>query len=395
MTRSEVSAGTLEAPRVGPETTYRVIKDANQLDALKRDWERLTPESPGANVFLTYEWLTTWWKHFGNENELFLAVAERDDEVVCIAPLFSSRSRLLKKLQFLGRPGSDYSDFIYASDSPPELGPLLDYIWSVWRGDMILLEGISEDSPTFRQLAEATGRKARPTCLQASYPAPYLPILRPWEEYRKTLRKKLVQDTERQIRRLEQLGTLVFDRCLDEVSARQILDEMLAHKRARFRSTGAKDIFEDGRLPTFYREVAGVFLGKGWLDLSYMRLDDAMLALHFGFVFGGRFFYYMPSFREEYAVYSPSRLLLVRQLQGAFDDGLAEFDFLGGDDPYKYDWATDVRRAYTFSASSKAPHSRIAYSAHTRLLPMLRNSGITRGVLRRFRRWSSRGSAGS
>ena len=67
---------------------------------------------------------------------------------------------------------------------------------------------------------------------------------------------------------------------------------------------GAKDIFNDGRLSAFYRDVAANFLSKGWLDLSYLKLDDTVLAAHFGFVYGHRFYYYMPSFRPEYAVYS-------------------------------------------------------------------------------------------
>ena len=296
---------------------------------LQGDWERVLALSANTNVFLTFEWLTTWWRNFKGGRELWVIVAERNSEVIGIAPLAVSRNRLCTELEFLGRPGSDYSDFIWNPDNLGCLGSLLEFLWRGFGGDIVTLAGIREDSGSFGPLVAAFQKAGRPACYRPSYPAPYLTIDRGWDDYRKRVRKKLLQDTGRQVRRLQELGTLVFDQCLDPGTINSLIDEMVAQKRARFRATGAKDAFKDGRLIAFYHEIAEIFRRKGWLDLSYVRLDDTTLAVHFGFVYCNRFYYYMPSFNGEYAVYSPSRVLLNHQLQHAFNDGLTEFEFPG------------------------------------------------------------------
>jgi len=367
-------------------TTYRVVRDEEGLHGLRGDWGRLLAMSTNWNVFLTFEWLAIWWRHFGEGKELFVVVAKQDGETVGIAPLAITRCRLLTTLHFLGRPGSDYSDFIWSPEHSSSLAPLFEFIWSTCDADMVVLEGIREDSASFQHLASAFEQMARPVSYKADYPCPYLPIVQDWDTYSRKVRKKLIQDTGRQIRRLQEQGRLVFDRCLDGENAGALVEEMIAQKRARFWATGAKDIFSDGRLAAFYHEVAEEFLPRGWLDLSYLQLDETVLAVHFGFVYGNRLFYYMPSFRQEYAVYSPSRLLLSRQLEDAFADGLAEFDFLGGADSYKYDWTTEVRKTHSFVGSSERAYPKLVYGLYTKVLPRLKRARLTQAVLRRVRR---------
>ena len=353
---------------------------------MQGDWDRLLTQSSNRNVFLTFDWLTTWWRNFKDGRELFVVVAERGGEVVGIAPLVTTRGRLGARLEFLGRPGSDYSDFIGTAERPLCVNSLLEFIWSTWGGDIVALEGVPEDSPHLDQLVAAFGHPDRPACHKPLYLAPYLRIDRGWEEYRKTVRKKLVQDTGRQMRRLQEQGTVIFERCPDTESAGVLVEEMISQKRARFRATGAKDIFSDRRFSAFYHEITERFLPKGWLDVSYVQLDGTVLAIHFGFIYHDRFFYYMPSFRQEYSVYSPSRLLLNHQLQAAFEDGLTEFDFLSGDEQYKYEWTTDVRNTYAFVASSSRAYSRLVYRFHMQILPMLKSSWLVRGTMHSLRR---------
>ena len=55
----------------------RRLTDA-EFGALRDDWNALLCRSAADNIFLTWEWLHTWWEHFGsNKNLLLLAIEDR------------------------------------------------------------------------------------------------------------------------------------------------------------------------------------------------------------------------------------------------------------------------------------------------------------------------------
>ena len=327
-------------------------------------------------------------EHFKEGRELSVVVARKDGKVAGIAPLAVAHGRLGSVLHFLGQPGSDYSDFIVPEDSSLELDYLLEPVLSDGGGgwDVATLQGIPGDSPSFQGLVNRwDGMKPRGS-YSPVVPSPFLPIDKTWDAYEKDLRKMLVADTRRQLRRLQELGTLGFHECGGSGEVTRLVDEMVQLKRARYRATGARDIFNNGHVAAFYRDVALKLRQRGWLDLSYLELDGTPLAIHFGFVYAGRFLYYMPSFRQEYASFSPGRLLAYHLLQRAFETGLKEFDFLTGDDPYKYEWTRSFRTVYSFSAYSKRPQARALYQLREKVIPSLRKSAVAKKVVRQWRK---------
>jgi CelD/BcsL family acetyltransferase involved in cellulose biosynthesis len=60
-------------------------------------------------------------------------------------------------------------------------------------------------------------------------------------------------------------------------------------------------------------------------------------------------YYYLPSFRAEHP--GIGNLLLVTLLRDSFQSGIAEFDFLQGDEAYKTKWATAERHAHQLVAA--------------------------------------------
>ena len=86
------------------------------LDGLKDVWDRLLAKSDFRNIFLTFDWLRTWWKIFGEDRELYVLVVKSDDEIIGVAPLMLETSRrpgrIIKVIRFIGTPNVDYGDFI-------------------------------------------------------------------------------------------------------------------------------------------------------------------------------------------------------------------------------------------------------------------------------------------
>ena len=93
------------------------IENNSDFTALKDRWNDLLPRS-GNTIFSTWEWISTWWRHFGKEKSLRILVAEEKDAIVSIAPLMLSKNNLrhfgkIRKIEFIGGWDSDYNDFIF------------------------------------------------------------------------------------------------------------------------------------------------------------------------------------------------------------------------------------------------------------------------------------------
>jgi len=92
------------------------IKDFEAFGSLRDAWNLLLQNNPVQDAFLTWEWLYTWWKHYGKPRELWLITAWIAEELVGIAPLMLEERRKyslrLRVLCSLGTPDIDVGGFI-------------------------------------------------------------------------------------------------------------------------------------------------------------------------------------------------------------------------------------------------------------------------------------------
>ena len=85
-----------------------VFESFDELESLETSWNQLLSKSPDKNPFLTYEWLSTWWKHFGKGKKLEIFIARENGEIILIAPTMYTRCRAfgarLRKLELVATP---------------------------------------------------------------------------------------------------------------------------------------------------------------------------------------------------------------------------------------------------------------------------------------------------
>lgn len=88
------------------------------------------------------------------------------------------------------------------------------------------------------------------------------------------------------------------------------------------------------------REVATAMavLARGTLRFHMVRLSGRIVAVHFGFQWRGRHYYYIGGFDPDFASLSVGSVLLHHAIRSAADEGASEFDFLRGAESYKYRW---------------------------------------------------------
>ena len=194
-------------------------------------------------------------------------------------------------------------------------------------------------------------------------------------------RSNLWTDSRRRWRKLaKELGEVEF-REHDEDP--QAFASCLEWKVAQYDRTGAPNSLADPTARAYLDALRATQL----LQVSTLRSGGRLVAAHIGLHDQGRRYWWLPAYDPELEAYSPGRLLLHALLEQSQAAGDSEFDFLYGDEPYKWWYATDVRVVEPFGAPSVPQRVRELRRTLPRRYPAVgRHGGRAMGVLRRLRR---------
>jgi CelD/BcsL family acetyltransferase involved in cellulose biosynthesis len=78
---------------------------ARDLVAFRDEWRELGEAS--GNLFATWEWAETWWRHFGHGEPLVALERADDGRPVALVPLELRRRGPLRVARFVGHGPSD------------------------------------------------------------------------------------------------------------------------------------------------------------------------------------------------------------------------------------------------------------------------------------------------
>jgi CelD/BcsL family acetyltransferase involved in cellulose biosynthesis len=160
----------------------------------------------------------------------------------------------------------------------------------------------------------------------------------PWERFASETISNAA-DSRRRRRKLDKLGTVRIAIAETEGERERFLDAMMRMKRRKYIETKGHDAFDAPGTEAYYREATRKLGASGPVQLSALTLDDRILAVHWGYISGDRFYHLMPAHEGgEWRAYAPGRLLNEWLLEWSIDRGLKFLDFGIGDEPYKFDY---------------------------------------------------------
>jgi CelD/BcsL family acetyltransferase involved in cellulose biosynthesis len=355
-----------------------IYEDSKGFDSLQNEWNALLQRSATNVLFLTWEWQRAWWDTFGAGKNLYL-LAMRDDSgaLEAIVPLFSQETlldphaplpaisverplvvaggepqpspsaRLQRTVHLVGGTEvSDYLDIIAPAEWNGQACAVLmdalgtDLPWRIL--DLRPLPAASPTVPAIAELARARGWSLQQTREDV---CPVLELPGTWEEYLATkLGKKQRHELRRKMRRAEQ-ETRVDWHWVTADDFDQGLGLFIHLHKA---SHPDKDAFMDERMQGFFRDIARFALEKGWLRLSVLSFNGQPVASYLCFDYAGDRLIYNSGFDlTAYADLGPGIVLVGYMIEDAIQHGLKRFDFLQGNERYKYEFGgkdTDVLR---------------------------------------------------
>ena len=150
----------------------------------------------------------------------------------------------------------------------------------------------------------------------------------------------------------------------------------------------------DGATCRFYSTLAGRAADHGWLGLHFLRAGESRIAFDYSLSYKNRIHLLKLGYDPAYARFSPSNLLLCLVLQNAFEQGIAEYDFLGADAGWKLNWARQVKRHFWLFVFPNTFKGRFLYLIKFQLVPLLKRPGLrhVRGFIQRAAaHWPHRG----
>jgi hypothetical protein len=187
--------------------------DEREFVSMKAKWDLLLTNSASNNIFLTWEWLNTWWNHFkGNDKELAVFVAEDDkEELVAIFPFYIERGSLFSRkrvLCFLGdkHVGSDYLDLIIARGFE-ELVVSSFFRFIINNGIPIssfCFRDIYSMSPNIPHILDSVKQYRLPYMIESGEKCPYLPLASDTEKFLKGLSGNLRSNLKKRSGNLEE-----------------------------------------------------------------------------------------------------------------------------------------------------------------------------------------------
>jgi CelD/BcsL family acetyltransferase involved in cellulose biosynthesis len=350
-----------------------VIKDEARFLALAAPWNGCLAGMPCGNPFLSHRWLSCWWSVFGAGKELLVLVIRDGETILAAAPLMRKRLPYyrvpVEQILFIGTQTFDRLSFLHQSDDPAPLRALWRHLADLCTGRTIIrLEGLPMDAPTVSASRDLPGVWAEET----SSTLPYVPIDRSWEEYRKGLTHKFRSEMRTRAKVFAQWGAWRLDVCRGR-DVRSHLDSLAAVEGGSAKLESGTSFLTDERHHAFMRDLLE---DPGVVEPVLLRLliDDRLIAYLLGFIHGRVFCAYNTAYLPGYEKGSPGKWIMDQSLNFAFDEGLAEFDFLRGRFGYKERWRPHLRcsrRRLLFPAN---PLGRLLRAGVFGLRPRLKRS---------------------
>lgn len=293
------------------------------LRALEPDWWDLWRRDRRATPFQSPAWLIPWWETFA-PGDLHVRALRRDGALVALAPLYVERGETDRLLP-IGISISDSLDILAQDESAAQT----------------LMDALLRDAPCGRLDLEALPESAHARHVETAWSmrespcdtCPWLPISPGWDAHIPARKRR---QWRRAVRAAQRHGDFTIEDGAADVPA--FLAELECLHGARWRTRDEDGVLADPRVQAFHRSALPRLVDAGLARLALARFAGRVAGAYYGLAARDRAYAYIGGFDPECAAESPGSILIAHAMQDAQARGATRFEFLRGDEAYKYAW---------------------------------------------------------
>jgi len=300
------------------------------FDSLASCWANPSHRLKWNSPFVLPAWLKVWWQEFGAEAELYLSSVRQGEKVIGIAPLLVREG----KASLIGSADvCDYLDFVVAPEREQDFfGVLLDDLKG--KGINLLdLRPLRPDSTVLTHLVSIAQNRGYEVLCQPEDVSVELDLPATWEEYLAALTTKQRHEVRRKLRRLSEAGKVDYHFVKDSIAVRDTMDVFL---KMFTESRQDKATFLTTQMESFLKSLANSMTEAGLLRLGILDLDTLPIAMVMCFDYNDCMYLYNSAYNPQYNSLSVGLLCKVLCIKESIQEAKKRFDFLKGDEAYKY-----------------------------------------------------------
>ncbi len=304
------------------------IDELSRLKELAPQWLDLWRRIPGATPFQSPAWLLAWYESF-RPGPLRCVVVHRAQRLVALAPFYLEHphGRLLP----LGISVSDYLDVLVDPECEAAAGALLlTHLLASGCGDTLCCEELHPTASALRLWAMSGWC----TALQRQSACPVLALdrLSLKGQLPKAILRRL-QLARNRVRRRHGVVAAASAR-----TAGDLLQELFRLHTARWLSRGQSGVLADQPVRRFHETALPALIGCGLPRLYGLSIGSRLVGAYYGMQCRDRAYAYLTGFDPAFAFEGPGTVLIGHAIEQAAAQGVREFHFLRGREPYKYEW---------------------------------------------------------
>lgn len=299
------------------------------------DWNTpafdLPTVAPGAGPFPRRDFLHAWWRYRAREAQLLLV-----ESPTGLMPLYSKE----EKIRFLG--GADLTDYHSPLGSEPD-GLVAALVETLEPGTTVELDSLPAEAAA--PLAEGLRRSGLVVRSEPHEVTAVVGLPASYDEWLESLDRKPRHEIRRKLGRFERAGRSLAPRRLEGDEAVSAFTSL--HRKAPGKKGGFMDEAMERFFLALHRDVGGV------VDVVDGH-GGHPLAAAFGFEDGEAYYLYNSAYDPNAADLSPGAVLVTGLIRRAIRSGLRTFDFLKGDERYKFRFGARRRPLFRVSATVRS-----------------------------------------
>jgi CelD/BcsL family acetyltransferase involved in cellulose biosynthesis len=358
---------TTRTPRQ-PHTAFEVRR-LPFADIPRRVWDRLLAATPAATPFSRWTFHRAWWDAYGG--------SARQHYLVVLAPTGDHSTRVLDtrleetavraiapfmlrspdgdgEAPTLSMAASYHADYATILAGPDDIQSAVDAVvvalleshgdpdsWPAWRAAD--LRRLREGDPVLSELASAFSRRGGARGYRVSREVedvcPVVRLAPDWDSLLAGLDKRARHEIRRKLRRAARAGSASLRYVPLEADS---VTRFIRLHQARWGADGLFPSTADGEASRhFLRRLAELERAEGTsasLHLAEVSIGERVVCALAGFSGGGTCYFYNTGLDPEALGLSPGVVGTAAYLRDRIAAGDTRFDFLRGDEAYKYEW---------------------------------------------------------
>lgn len=358
--------------------TVEKIDHWDAFTALKDEWQELLAQCPHRTPFLTHDWMTIWWKHFGVGKELCVLVLREQGRAVLIAPMMKYWGQFYERLltipvlviDTMANYHSNRVDWVYAELRHEYVGALWEYLINHERWHLLRLYPIPTESPTVAELRRLIARERIHATLLNDQTSPYLIMAQAWPHFVRHLPQQIMRYVKKAQRLLadRQLSVELYTH---HNNVDDLIPQLFTIAEKGWAGARGTAISSTEQLRGFYTDLMRLANQRGWLLISLLKEKQTPIAFEYNLRYEQTVYNLKIAYDPAAAHYRPGHVLRYLTLSNVFEhqSGCREFDFLGDALAHKRLWTQQTRPHVKLTLyRPRHPYAQLLYHLQTKLL---------------------------